>query len=243
MRSHPTPDCATRRMSEPTSAPVLAEQLAGGALDGELLALVWMLAELGVPLTVAAPDATAARELRNGICALLPADRHAADLALAGGTVVAASLEDVLRVLGGGSGHTGHGESSHGESNHREQGHGEQGHGEIADEVRDLGIVLVLRDGRVVAAHYIRPVERDGAGHLQRRPPALLAAWSADAPAPDHFYWAITDELATRAGHGTRRVRGRASPPPRAPRQPGSSAGRRGKWPRCAKLTLEMTIW
>ena len=71
---------------------------------------------------------------------------------------------------------------------------------EIADEVRDLGIVLVLRDGRVVAAHYVRPVERDGAGHLQRRPPALLAAWSPDAAAPDHFYWAITDELATRAG-------------------------------------------
>ena len=66
--------------------------------------------------------------------------------------------------------------------------------------MRDLGIVLVMRDGRVVAAHYVRPVERDAAGHLQRRPPALLAAWSADAPAPDHYYWAITDELATRAG-------------------------------------------
>jgi hypothetical protein len=36
--------------------------------------------------------------------------------------------------------------------------------------------------------------------HLQRRPPALLAAWSADAAAPDHYYWAITHELATRAG-------------------------------------------
>ena len=89
-------------MSEPATPPALAEQLAGGALDPELLALVWMLAESGVPLTVAATDSTAARDLRNGICALLPADHHAADLALAGGTVVAGSLEDVLRVLGGG---------------------------------------------------------------------------------------------------------------------------------------------
>jgi len=155
-----------------------------------------MLAESGVPLTVAATDTTAARDLRNGICALLPADHHAADLALAGGTVVAGSLEDVLRVLGGG--HTGH--AGHGDAGHGEMGHDESDHGGIADEVRDLGIVLVMRDGRVVAAHYVRPVERDGAGHLQRRPPALLAAWHADAPAPDHYYWAITDELATRAG-------------------------------------------
>ncbi|HYI21843.1 MAG TPA: hypothetical protein VEX62_04320, partial [Candidatus Limnocylindrales bacterium] len=165
-------------MSDPAPTPALAAQLAGGALDPDLVALVWMLAESGVPLTVAATDATAARELRNGICALLPADHHAADLALAGGTVVAGSLEDVLRVLGGRR-PTGHDESSH-------ESHGESGQGEIADEARDLGIVLVLRDGRVAAAHYVRPVERDGAGHLQRRPPALLAAWSADAPAPDH---------------------------------------------------------
>ena len=105
--SRPIPDWATHPMSEPAATPALAEQLAAGALDPDLLALVWMLAESGVPLTVAAADATAARELRNGICALLPADHHAADLAVAGGTVVAGSLEDVLRVLGGGA-HAGH---------------------------------------------------------------------------------------------------------------------------------------
>ncbi len=176
-------------MSEPAATPALAEQLAAGALDPELLALVWMLAESGVPLTVAATDAIAAREMRNNICALLPADHHAADLAIAGGTVVAGSLEDVLRVLGGRA-----------QTGHEEARHADLGHGAIADEVRDLGIVIVLRDGHVVAAHYVRPIERDGAGHLQRRPPALLAAWNEESGRLDHFYWGITDELATRAG-------------------------------------------
>ena len=189
-----TPALAAHPMSDLTSTSALAEQLAEGALDPDLLALVWILAESGVPLTVAAMDTTAGRDLRSGICALLPTEHRAADLALAGGTVAAGSLEDVLRVLGG----WGHGDP--GDSDHGVPGHGGAADGEIADEVRDLGIVLILRDRRVEAAHYVRPVERDAAGHLQRRPPALLAAWNAEAHEPDHFYWAITDELATRAG-------------------------------------------
>ena len=45
------------------------------------------------------------------------------------------------------------------------------------DELRALGLVVVLgADDRIHAAHLLRPVERDGAGHLQRRPPAVLAA-------------------------------------------------------------------
>jgi hypothetical protein len=41
-------------------------------------------------------------------------------------------------------------------------------------------------------------VERDGAGHLQRRPPALLSARNSETGRLDHFSWAINDELATR---------------------------------------------
>lgn len=157
-------------MSEPT----LAARVASGELDADLVALVWLLAESGVPLTVASDDPDAARELRTAVAALMP-DHHAADLALPGGSVRATSLEQVLGVLGGAP-------------------------GEVDDSVRDLGVVLILIGDRVTAAHYVRPVERDAAGHLQRRPPALLGAWNDGAARFDHFYWAITDELATRAG-------------------------------------------
>jgi hypothetical protein len=94
--------------------------------------------------------------------------------AIAGGVVIGSSLEDVLRVFGGAS--------------------------EITDDTRDLGVVLVISDGRLQVAHYVRPVERDAAGHLQRRPPAVLGARDATTGDLDHFYWAYTDELATRAG-------------------------------------------
>ncbi len=96
-----------------------------------------------------------------------------------------------------------------------------------ADELRSLGVVLVLRmlraDGeqldpragsrdvetapfatgvrrRVVAAHYIRPLERDAGGHVQRRPPAVLATWNPASDALDHFEWGIVSELAARIG-------------------------------------------
>jgi hypothetical protein len=88
--------------------------------------------------------------------------------------VLGRSLQDVLRVLGGG--------------------------GELSDETRDLGIVLVVRDGRIDVAHYVRPVERDAAGHLQHRPPGVLSARNTATGELDHFYWAFTEELATRAG-------------------------------------------
>jgi hypothetical protein len=51
-----------------------------------------------------------------------------------------------------------------------------------------------------VAAHYLRPVERDGHGHLQRRPPAVLATWDAKHADFEHFAWGVTPELASRVG-------------------------------------------
>jgi hypothetical protein len=93
--------------------------------------------------------------------------------------------------------------------------------GATDDELRGLGVALILRvvgaDGqplgagdaggagattrrRVAAAHYLRPVERDGHGHVQRRPPAVLATWDPETDAFEHFAWGISPELAHRVG-------------------------------------------
>ena len=107
------------------------------------------------------------------------ADRLRAALAApTGGLISADSLERVLSIIGAPA----------------------PASGELPDEARDLGIVLVIDGGRVTAVHYVRPLERDAAGHLQRRPPVVLGARRGSSATLDHFYWAVTDELATRAG-------------------------------------------
>ena len=73
------------------------------------------------------------------------------------------------------------------------------------DELSHLGVVLILhridRDRRrVVAAHYVRPVARDGHGHLQRLGPAVLATWDPGTDTFEGFGWGITPELAMRVG-------------------------------------------
>ena len=97
----------------------------------------------------------------------------------AGGVLLADSLEEVLRLSGA-------------------------AFGTIPDELRELGVVLIVGqvDGwaRVTAAHYVRRLERDAAGHLQRRPPAVLATWDGNDNRFEHFWWAITAELADHAG-------------------------------------------
>ena len=173
------PSASSPASSSRAPAP-LAALIAAKVIDVELAALVWLMTENGVPLVVAARDGDAARGLRSAIGALLPDDRRASDMALSGGTFVADSFEEVLRTSGALP---------------------EGPNGEVADSARDLGIVLVMRDGNVRAAHYVRPVERDGAGHIQRRPPAILSASATEGDGPvDQFYWAFTDELAKRAG-------------------------------------------
>jgi hypothetical protein len=151
----------------------LRELAALGELDPGLGALLWLLAEHGLPLTVASPDRADAERTRGAIVDAAATGR-AARLAPAGGVVLADSLEGVLRLFGGDA--------------------------QLNDATRDLGLV-VIRDGqRVTSAHYVRPVERDGAGHLQRRPPAVLGAWNERSGGFDDFSWAVTDELAMRAG-------------------------------------------
>lgn len=170
-------------MSDPRPA-TITHLVDEGILDANLAALLWMLAEARVPLVVATTDAGHGERLRRSIAALKSDERTTADGGLPGGVLVAQSLEDVMR----------RGGSQPGE--------------EVPDAVRDIGVVVVLgaserpADGpqrRVVSAHYVRPVERDGAGHLQRRPPALLSAWDERSQRLDHFHWGSTGELAARA--------------------------------------------
>jgi hypothetical protein len=153
--------------------PSLRELTALGELDPGVAALLWLLAEHGLPLTVASPDRASAERTRTAIVAAAGAGR-ASRLAPAGGVMLADSLEGVLRLLGGDAA--------------------------LNDATRDLGLVVIHDGRRVRSAHYVRPVERDGAGHLQRRPPAVLADWNERAGRFDDFSWAVTDELADRTG-------------------------------------------
>jgi hypothetical protein len=68
--------------------------------------------------------------------------------------------------------------------------------------VRRLGVVIVAEQAgaglRCAVVHYLRPTERDAQGHVQRRPPAVLAAWDEHADAYEDYAWGITPELADR---------------------------------------------
>jgi energy-coupling factor transporter ATP-binding protein EcfA2 len=78
------------------------------------------------------------------------------------------------------------------------------------DEHSRLGVVVVLRAfrdratgvvlRRVAAAHYVRPVVRDAAGHVQRLGPAVLATWDPATDGFEDFAWGIVPELAERVG-------------------------------------------
>jgi hypothetical protein len=76
------------------------------------------------------------------------------------------------------------------------------------------GVVLILGDRRVGAAHIHRPPLRDAGGHIRPQGPAVLAVWDERAGAWEHFAWGVTPELADAVGrragdfeieHGRRR--------------------------------------
>jgi hypothetical protein len=175
----------------------LATQIADRVLDADLAALVWLLVEGGSPVVVAGSASQAERAaLASALLSVDPrrpavifdADTEPPTIAslaalLQGGSGVAlvsdaADLEGVLERL-----HAPPAELPY-------------------DAIRRLGVVIVLDAGargpRVVAAHYLRPTERDGQGHVQRRAPAVLAAWDSVTQTWEHYAWAITPELADR---------------------------------------------
>lgn len=171
--------------------------MTGGVLDGELAALAWLLVEDGVPLIVAGP---VPRAVRAGIATALldavperpwvvldaedaPPDLDQLAATIRGGVTPAllardGSLRDLLERL-------------------------TEGPAALPeDAIRRLGLVLILgeRAGvvRVEAAHYLRPTERDANGHLQRRPPAVLATRDPGNGLLEHFAWGIAGELGDR---------------------------------------------
>jgi hypothetical protein len=184
--------------------PGLIDVIADGSIDAELGALLWLLVEGGVPLTVTGPAAPAVRR-RLGVAllsvppatpwVLVDADEERPGLAtlgarIRGGVRVGISLgaldlRDALERLSA------------------------PPDGLPEDAVRRLGIVLVVGEApttsvgvitdrsRVLAAHYLRPTERDSQGHVQRRPPAVLATLRPDGDDFDHFAWGSTPELAS----------------------------------------------
>ncbi len=181
----------------------LIDTVADGGLDAELAALLWLLVEGGVPLTVTGPASPAVRRRLASVLLAVPpvspwilvdADEERPGLATLGArirggvrvgiTLGALDLRDAIERLSA------------------------PPEGLPEDAVRRLGVVLVAAEmpttavgpvserARVLAAHYLRPTERDAQGHVQRRPPAVLATWRAATDDFDHFAWGLTPELA-----------------------------------------------
>ncbi|MFN8519757.1 MAG: hypothetical protein U0667_10300 [Chloroflexota bacterium] len=188
-----------------TSATTLSDLVHARVLDAELAALCWLLVEGGVPVVVTGgAEASERRRIRAALLRLPPDascstfDAEQGTLTLGGlgeafqrghrvGIVAAGSdLRQMVELLTG------------------------PAEGLPEDAVRRLGLVLVvglvpsvapgavIDRVRVLAAHYLRPLERDGQGHVQRRPPAVLATWDPAADVFDHFAWGVVGELADR---------------------------------------------
>lgn len=169
--------------------------LRSGTLDAELAALLWLLVDGGIPVMVAgSTDALTRSAFAAGLLSTDPArrwvvldadeepvtsDRLAAllqgDVGV-GVSLVAADLEQVLERL--------------------------VAAGLPEDGVRRLGVVVIVEQMavglRCSSVHYLRPTERDAQGHVQRRPPAVLAAWDVSEDIYEHYAWGITPELADR---------------------------------------------
>jgi len=162
---------------DPTPESVVA-WIVEGVLDAPLAACVWLLSEGGVSVVVAGDDPAASERLAEVLDVF---GRPPALLAAFPRSLRASSLEEVQDRLA------------------------EPPYALTEDAIRSVGVVLVVRtlaDGRrrIGAAHYVRPLEQDPHGHVQRRPPALLAAWDADSDRFDDYAWGITAELAGRVG-------------------------------------------
>ena len=196
-----------RRYARAVPEPVvdLPELIRDGVLDAELAALCWLMVEGGVPVVVTGEPEVSERLLLADVLIHLPPAAPALIIDLDAGQPSVASLASFMRAgmrlaaVAGAPGLKELVESATGQAT-----------GLPEDAVRRLGVVLVVglvpsvTPGpvtdrlRVLAAHYLRPLERDGGGHVQRRPPAVLATWDTAADAFDHFAWGVTGELADR---------------------------------------------
>jgi hypothetical protein len=183
----------------------LPELVRDGVLDAELAALCWLMVEGGVPVVVTGEPEVSDRLLIADVLIHLPPAAPALIIDLDAGRPDVASLASFMRAgmrlaaVAQAPGLKELMESATGPAT-----------GLPEDAVRRLGLVLVVADvpsvtpgpvterTRLLAAHYLRPLERDGGGHVQRRPPAVLATWDPDADAFDHFAWGVTGELADR---------------------------------------------
>ncbi len=207
-------------MPPPARIRSLQRLVAAGVLDADLAALAWLLLEDGVPVHVAGLDETSRLDLLDALVAALPRGRRpdasapAAEhrLVRVAGTLTIAAPAGLLRAaLSATTGRSGLASSIEG-ADLADVLAVFRRHGLSDDEITFLGTVLVLgpaaglREGvpggghRVVAAHYLRPVARDAAGHVQRLGPAVLVTWDAGRGAYDHFAWGIYPELAARTG-------------------------------------------
>jgi hypothetical protein len=213
-------------MTDPAGADEssLVALLADGRLDAELAGLLWLLVEGGVSVVVVGIGADAgALEARSRVvdalraCAATPrrtvgsdpaeALVEAAGVCLLAGELTAGSgdltaggrTRAVVRAL-----HAGAGLLATAEAGRLEDLLDRLRRAPVGltdDELSYLGIVLVLdADGRVAAAHYVRPLSRDVHGHLQRLPPAVLATRDEQTGVWAHFAWGVAAELASRLG-------------------------------------------
>lgn len=142
----------------PATFDALLPLLRAGVLDAELAALIWILAEGGLPVHVAAEEPAEARRVATG-------------------------LEDLVRPI--------------------TLLHGDSLDAVMASTSLDpalLGAVLVVGDGKVLAAHWVRPPLRDGAGHVRAQGPAVLAVWDQARGRFEHFAWGVVPELAIVVG-------------------------------------------
>jgi hypothetical protein len=172
-----------------------ADLLRAGFMDPRTMALLWLLLDGGVPLVVAGRMPAAARA---GLAAALLSLDPGRPWVLLEGDHETVSTERLAALLRGGStvGLTVDADDLEGVLHHLEA------RGLPHDAVRRLGVVVIARDTsaglRCAVMHYLRPAERDAQGHLQRRPPAVLAAWDERGDTFEDYAWGITPELADR---------------------------------------------
>jgi hypothetical protein len=183
----------------------LPELVRDGVLDAELAALCWLMVEGGVPLVVTGDVGMTERLLLTDVLIRLPPAGPVLVVDLDAGRPTVGTLAGFMRGgmrLGATAVAPGLRELIDAATTPPD--------GLPEDAVRRLGIVQVIEQVasvtpgpivdrlRVTAAHYLRPLERDVAGHVQRRPPAVLATLDAAADTFDHFAWGVTSELADR---------------------------------------------